>query len=156
MTIIRSAGLSSARGPSRKHPTGFSSLTPFSPARLQTNRQMSTSEQKKHHFMVYVPDRTEPGTLQLRMTHRPQHLERINGLRSSGILSACSRAVLLWPRDADVLRSPCQRSLGLLSHTNLFFLGQNRSSTVPCSSRKRLQSRRSRRSSRPTSFTLRT
>ncbi|KAF9785785.1 hypothetical protein BJ322DRAFT_1004377 [Thelephora terrestris] len=48
---------------------------------------MSTSEQlQKHHFMVYAPDSTEPGTLQRRLALRPEHLERINTLRTSGVL----------------------------------------------------------------------
>ena len=48
---------------------------------------MSTSESNKHHFLIYAPDHTDPGTFQRRQTHRPEHLERVGTLRSSGVFS---------------------------------------------------------------------
>ncbi|KAF9650267.1 hypothetical protein BDM02DRAFT_1445527 [Thelephora ganbajun] len=41
---------------------------------------MATSASTKQHFMVYIPDRTDPGTLQRRLDLRSEHLERIRTL----------------------------------------------------------------------------
>lgn len=87
MTIIRSAVLSFARAAPRKYPTRFSSPVSFPSALLQSVRQMATSESKKHHFMVYIPDRTDPETVQLRLSLRSEHLARVGTLVAAGVLS---------------------------------------------------------------------
>lgn len=87
MTIIRSGVLSFARAASRKSPARLSSSVSFPPALLESVRQMATSESTKHHFMVYAPDHTDPETQQRRLSHRPEHLDRVRALTTTGILS---------------------------------------------------------------------
>ena len=48
---------------------------------------MSTSEHTKHHFMVYAPDHTDPGAFERRMSVRPKHIEGVEALTATGIMS---------------------------------------------------------------------
>ena len=101
MTMIRSVVLSSTRAASRKHPTSLPSPIPFSSVLLQSIRQMSTSETKKLHFMIYAPDHTDPEAFQRRLSFRTEHLQRVGTLREEGVLSAWCCSTFLWSRDTD-------------------------------------------------------
>jgi uncharacterized protein len=71
-------------------------LLPTSRTALSFTRNMSSSP-TKHLFAIYAPDYTEPGTLDRRISAREEHLKGIHRLRSSGIASTCSLAVVVPP-----------------------------------------------------------
>jgi len=81
------AALSFARAASRRPPIRFSSFVPFSPALLQSVRQMATSESTTHRFMVYAPDHTDPEALNRRLSIREKHIERVEAFIAKGVLS---------------------------------------------------------------------
>lgn len=56
------------------------------PASLSFTRNMSSSPTKRL-FSVYAPDYTHPGTLDLRLSVREEHMKGIDRLRSTGIAS---------------------------------------------------------------------
>ena len=60
----------------------------------QSTRRTSSSP-TKHLFFVYAPDHVRPGMLDHRLSVREKHLQGVDGLLESGIVSA-SDVQLLW------------------------------------------------------------
>ncbi|KAI0315627.1 hypothetical protein OF83DRAFT_1061785 [Amylostereum chailletii] len=40
----------------------------------------------KHKFIVYAPDKTEPGTLERRLSIRPTHIDNVKQLNKDGLI----------------------------------------------------------------------
>lgn len=68
---------------------------------LPFTRNMSNSPTKRI-FCVYAPDYTTPGTLDIRLSVREEHLKGIAERRSSGIASMCTHlATVTDPSNPD-------------------------------------------------------
>jgi uncharacterized protein YciI len=48
----------------------------------------TTAVPKKHLFLVYLPDKTDPEALQRRLSVREQHLANAKKLHAQGVVSA--------------------------------------------------------------------